>query len=405
MRELLRVLAAGDLTTVRRLHDSGALDWLVRRLPASRQLLFTDRLAAGDVDWLRRVIGPVEIPGIGRLDAVAAPGGLPYLAPPEATSAADAMRAVGPTAPAARFGRLSRVQGRLLAGAAVGALVVAALLVRSAGGDDGTASAGTAGPGDRIPATTALLPPPTVSGVTVTPDDAAVVVARTPGTTQWQALWARAGLDGTLARWPQLTLLVPTDDAFAQLDPATLERLLADPDHARRVVARHAVAGLVDPATPAPAITYDGAVLTSAVTAELGAAVTTRNGAVRTIPRVLGIGADDDDLVQDRRSVWFADGTDVTAPHATDALDALARRLGAGSSDTTAVRLVVTVDASTSPPVTDGLGRLRADRVRAELDRRGAPAVEYRVEIRTAAEAPDPLAGHRVDVVVEDASR
>ncbi len=405
MRELLRVLAAGDLATVRRLHDSGALDWLVQRLPASRQLLFADRLAAGDVDWLRRVTGPVEIPGIGRLDAVAAPGGLPYLARPEATSAAEAMRAVSPTAPADRLGGLGRVRGGLLAGAALGALVAAALLVRSAGGGDGTASAGTVGPGSLVPTTTGLAPPPTVSGVTVTPDDAAAVVARTPGTTTWQALWARAGLDGTLARWPQLTLLVPTDDAFARLDPAALEQLLTGPDDARRLVARHAVAGLVDPSTPAPAITYDGAVLAPSVTAGVGAAVTTRNGAVHTIPRVLGIGADDDDLVEDRRSVWFADGTDVTAPHATDALDALARRLGVGSSDTTAVRLVVTVDASTSPPVTDGLGRLRADRVRSELDRRGAPAVEYQVEIRTAAEAPDPLAGHRVDVVVEDASR
>ncbi len=54
-------------------------------------------------------------------------------------------------------------------------------------------------------------------------------------------------LTNTLNTDPSLTVFAPTDDAFAKIDPATVEKLKADPDLLTRVLTHHIVAGQLNP--------------------------------------------------------------------------------------------------------------------------------------------------------------
>ncbi len=54
-----------------------------------------------------------------------------------------------------------------------------------------------------------------------------------------------AGLEGTLRSAGPLTIFAPTDEAFAKLDPALVERLRADPALLSTVLTYHAVSGAV----------------------------------------------------------------------------------------------------------------------------------------------------------------
>lgn len=91
------------------------------------------------------------------------------------------------------------------------------------------------------------------------PDIVATAVAAGNFTTLVAAVQA-AGLVETLQGEGPFTVFAPTDEAFAKIDPATIEALLADPEALANILLYHVVPGKVMAAT---AVT-----LTSATTAQ-----------------------------------------------------------------------------------------------------------------------------------------
>ncbi|MEZ8133662.1 MAG: fasciclin domain-containing protein [Porticoccaceae bacterium] len=117
----------------------------------------------------------------------------------------------------------------------------------------------------------AVLTPPAVKG-TPTMNIVDTAVAAGDFGTLVTALQA-AGLDATLADETQsFTVFAPTDAAFAMIDPATLNLLLADTDALSSVLLQHVVSGEVNSVT---AYTLNGSSATTASGAAIPVAINT----------------------------------------------------------------------------------------------------------------------------------
>jgi uncharacterized surface protein with fasciclin (FAS1) repeats len=113
------------------------------------------------------------------------------------------------------------------------------------------------------------------------------------------ALLKTAGLENALKGQGPFTIFAPSDDAFAQLSPDSLEALNKDPEKLAMLLKNHVVEGALkgdDVAKPGEAKTLDGKTLAIAVKdgkAQIGDATVTKpgvetaNGVIYTIDRVL----------------------------------------------------------------------------------------------------------------------
>jgi uncharacterized surface protein with fasciclin (FAS1) repeats len=151
----------------------------------------------------------------------------------------------------------------------------------------------------RVPTNTAV--PPTVPPPTATPKpkDLVDTALSASDLTTLSSLLKSAGLAERLKENGPYTIFAPSDDAFAQLSPDSLEALNKDPEKLAALLKNHVVEGALkadDVAKPGEAKTLDGETLAIAVkdgkTQIDDATVTkpgqeTANGVIYTIDRVL----------------------------------------------------------------------------------------------------------------------
>lgn len=134
-----------------------------------------------------------------------------------------------------------------ITGAACAAAAAAGLLLTSTG----VANAELVGPGCAAYAAQHPEGPASVSGMAH--DPVAVAASNNPLlTTLTSALSGKlnpqVNLVGTLDSAPALTVFAPTDEAFAKIDPATIERLKTDSALLTSILTYHVVQGQAGPA-------------------------------------------------------------------------------------------------------------------------------------------------------------
>lgn len=236
VRDVRAHLAAGDVSWLRSNHRTGKLDWLQDHLDPGDWTEMARRLDAGDVGWVRRVLGGVVVPGVGLLGASERVTDGPVTWTPP-TDSADRRR-VGWLVPT---------------GAVVLVLALLALLLSQCdSGGSGTApttvpttpsptiaTTTTAAPTTTVAPTSTTLAPTTVAG---SADLVATVTNTATFSTLTKAL-AAAGLTDTLKGAGPFTVFAPSDAAFAKLPAGTLEALLKSKDDLAKVLTYHVVAG------------------------------------------------------------------------------------------------------------------------------------------------------------------
>ena len=132
-------------------------------------------------------------------------------------------------------------------GAACTAVAASGLLFASTG----VASAELVGPGCAAYAAQNPVGPASVAGMSQ--DPVATAAANNPMLTMLTKavsgqLNPNVNLVDTLNSAPSLTVFAPTDDAFAKLDPATIEKLKTDSDLLTKILTYHVVEGQASPA-------------------------------------------------------------------------------------------------------------------------------------------------------------
>ncbi len=124
---------------------------------------------------------------------------------------------------------------------------------------DTTAAAAASGAETAAPAASEAAPAPTMDIV-----DTAVAAGSFTTLTK---LLTDAGLVETLKGDGPFTVFAPTDEAFAKVDPATLEKLAANPEALKQVLTYHVLAGKVMAADvasgPVTMVSGDEATLTA----------------------------------------------------------------------------------------------------------------------------------------------
>jgi uncharacterized surface protein with fasciclin (FAS1) repeats len=133
------------------------------------------------------------------------------------------------------------------AGLACAAAAASGLLFASTG----VANAELVGPGCAAYAAQNPVGPGSVAGMAQ--DPVAVAASNNPMLkTLTQALSGqlnpKVNLVDTLNSAPSLTVFAPTDDAFAKIDPATIEKLKTDSDLLTKILTYHVVEGQASPA-------------------------------------------------------------------------------------------------------------------------------------------------------------
>lgn len=88
-----------------------------------------------------------------------------------------------------------------------------------------------------------LLPPSLAIGTPEEVDSISSIIAQEPRFSTLATALEASGMLSALSMDGEYTLFAPTDQAFARLDPATLEALLADPEALRSVLAYHVLVG------------------------------------------------------------------------------------------------------------------------------------------------------------------
>lgn len=319
-------VAEGDLAWVRDHFQSGRLNFLRDHITTEERGQFASRLAKGDMPWLRQVLSRIDIPGVGPLSmAVGSATVVPSLmtppdpataigfAPPtgeipETMAQPPVVQSLGssapvpplvdvPTAPAApaveppvdRAEPTAQVEADtahvkttitkhkrpflpiILAIAVVGAGLYW-LLNRN--NDSPTTSATTVktatvttkpvgSAGATIAAVATTAPAPTAAPVA----PAAPVIETLQADGNHNTLLAAlqtAGLTDALKNGGPYTVFAPTDEAFAQLPPGTLDKLLGNKDALTKVLLFHVASGNLGPAAlkSGPLPSLEGDVLT-----------------------------------------------------------------------------------------------------------------------------------------------
>ena len=237
-REVRAHLADGDLSWLRAGYRSERLDWLRDHLTNHEWADLSRRLDAGDVGWVRRVVGGVVVPGVGLLGAseLVTEGPVTWTPP--------------------RHDRGDRRPGWLLpAGVVVTVLAVLALLLSQcdSGGSStapstvvATSASPTIAVSTTAAATTSTAAPATTPAPTTTVAGRVDLVATAAGTPTFSTLTkalAAAEVTDTLKAAGPFTLFAPSDAAFAKLPAGTLEALLKSKADLAKVLTYHVVPG------------------------------------------------------------------------------------------------------------------------------------------------------------------
>ena len=122
---------------------------------------------------------------------------------------------------------------------AIATLTAAALLVSACGGDDESTVDTTMAPAETMAPADTMAP--------ATPGDIVAVASANPDFSTLVTAVAAAGLVETLQGPGPFTVFAPTNDAFAALDPALLEKLLL-PENVevlKQILTYHVVSGTV----------------------------------------------------------------------------------------------------------------------------------------------------------------
>ncbi|OFJ55213.1 fasciclin domain-containing protein [Mycolicibacterium grossiae] len=133
----------------------------------------------------------------------------------------------------------------------VSAAAAAGLLFSAAGTAAAEPATGLVGPGCAAYAAQNPVGPASVTGMAM--DPVAVAASNNPMLKTLTAalsgkLNPNVNLVDTLNSNPGLTVFAPTDDAFAKIDPATIEKLKTDSDLLTKILTYHVVEGQASPA-------------------------------------------------------------------------------------------------------------------------------------------------------------
>ncbi len=140
----------------------------------------------------------------------------------------------------------------------------------------------TVPPATTVPETVPPTAPPTAPPTTVAPptelDDLFRTLQSDPAYSTFVELLIAAGYSEDTTVIGPFTIFAPTNDAFAAVDPAVLEQLMAEPEALRQVLSYHVVEGrLASTELVGDLVTINGAVLVAAGT---GAGLTVGGAAV-----------------------------------------------------------------------------------------------------------------------------
>jgi uncharacterized surface protein with fasciclin (FAS1) repeats/outer membrane protein OmpA-like peptidoglycan-associated protein len=390
-RTLQAKLAEGDLPWLRDRFVAGELNFLRDLIPQSDRVQFPQKLDERDLPWIRSVLSRVTIEGVGPLATTASAvdvgplGGPPlvasgpFAAPPSGPPLRPGAGPLGPLAgdtpglgavavteapppfelPVTDDRRRGRGRWWWLALPLVLLVALVAFLVARRSDDDDAAPATTA--------TTRVVTSVSRSGTL------AATIGGDPRLTTFAAALRQAGLADVLADPASaLTVLAPTNDAFAAVPPAQLQALLANEAALKTVLQHHVIAGRLSTATAKAgdvptlaggpvAVARTGTTVTFGGASLTAADLTASNGVVHVIDRVLV--PKDVDLAALAAGASTTASTTATTTATTTASTTAAPTTASPTSTapttsapTTAAPTTVATTAPPAPPSTTGPG-------------------------------------------------